>query len=57
MMNFKLLYFEDVFFVSRSVGDPDLLGYEMKIMRMVTTASEIRDKYGDNISALTMSRT
>ena len=36
----------------RSVGDPELLSYQTKLMRIVATPSDIRNKYGDNISAL-----
>lgn len=34
----------------QSVGDPELLSYQTKLMRIVTTPSDIRNKYGDNIS-------
>lgn len=34
----------------QSVGDPELLSYQTKLMRIVATPSDIRNKYGDNIS-------
>ena len=39
----------------RSVGDPDLLIYEKKLLAIVAKPSDIRNKYGDNISALSNS--
>jgi len=34
----------------QSVGDPDLLIYEKKLLAIVAKPSDIRNKYGDNIS-------